>query len=1316
LRASAGSIACQITLAGYPSLYPDLYHEVLENISLNPVCTVTVKPAPGATTITVDDARGFPQKPYYGNKLEYTDADGVRRTHTYTERSGYDSTNMNKPKQFTIVANADFTDNIEVDTKLRLTRAYDFRPAGAIFTDSKTSMVTRILPQMLQGSRDTNSLHLADAFMCLWHPNLGRPHTFYSDSSRTWLNPLTDRAVDKKPLNSMPEHFETVHYHDAAYYASLGPFAFDRKVPAPPYEIKDTSGNPATVTSVSTSPPRGAVGTTVRANVLLSGKIIIDGTAYTIYGGTGTTIIFNEEIKATIPIGSTILFEGKGDLVTADVLDTTYGNAALIANRFDPQGGQADSGDAATKTNLNHYWPCGSRGGPLISRLDGYGYVSAAWDYPRDYSFDGPVWTDADDNGSYTVSSGISKTSYDSISNPTRTRPFGYRIGLRQPYNKPQWSLYGLRAFREAAIVATDNVVGYPHGPLVQGETEDWEYAGGNGLADGTYPNTQLGIMERQTNFSGMLGVDKPEWQVRYSDGMRVARPFGCPVRTLRNASTVLRDWWGDSEGKGIHKLDEAVAYYLVDWWGNTRGEDVRRHPVRGFGIRPAWDAADVYEYDRTSGRTPYRRIYNSGRPIVNMKGLIDRINGDLAVGAGVTVPRFGGRLNNTNNNDATELVDVYMPTNAHRVGDDGHGRGLRYPTAFNEDVLTALDEPYHASGVVLSHHTAEPNMNDGYIRARNDVLQADEVPRGISARLDIAEDGLLKPEAVVSDRVETVSGDSPHKDAVSRSAPRIGLDTENVEGVDDNLVAINTEAHSLHTDRGVGQRVIVHGGMQAGSQTIGHYDLTALDFSGQPQGGAMRLSHTSNFNPLGGTYIAEARNFVSPIDDTEWGGIPTSGMALWLKADSLDLADGDAVTSWKDVSGNGHEFTQATASAQPSYTASDSDFNNMPLVACDGNDEMSAPFSALLNTNQITLFVVAAVTTDNDNYNGILVSRRTSPNVQGFNLYGNMTGSSNSWQFWYGRGANFGAISAGTDTVTVNQPSILTAQIAGGDGAGAIATQTFRVDGVLKGTKNEAFYKATAGNYGLGRVPTPYYLNGQIAEIIQYNRVLSATEVLQVEGYLADKYGISSASVWKSSNPYQTDTNGHQRTNLTDKRISYMLRPVRLLDKQHAEMFRSNLNLHSSSPQYGSNYFGATAGGKYGLYVYETTNGQASAGSYIRSTNPDTNPPYAPAYYMDISASDTVPMSQGPKIIGTAASGFDSSLLDNEITRVVMSENTLQHYRADAARRRTHQEGESKEERMDYTVQPRFSQSLHPKGHKGDVSYNSNDHSGDAS
>jgi hypothetical protein len=200
-------------------------------------------------------------------------------------------------------------------------------------------------------------------------------------------------------------------------------------------------------------------------------------------------------------------------------------------------------------------------------------------------------------------------------------------------------------------------------------------------------------------------------------------------------------------------------------------------------------------------------------------------------------------------------------------------------------------------------------------------------------------------------------------------------------------------------------------------------------------------------------------------------------------------------------------------------------------------------------------------------------------------------------------------------------------------------------------------------------------------------------------------------------SNPYATSvfTTAGKRANVVDKTITYMMRPVRMMDKQHIEMFRSNLNLHSSSPQTGSNYFGATAGGKYGLFLYSVDNGRATGGgTYMRSTNPDTNPPYAPAYLMDISASDTVPMSKGPKIIGTGDSGFDSSKIDNEVTRVIISENTLQHYRSDASRRRSSLDDDDVIARKDFNIQPRFSQSLHPKGHKGDVSYNSTDHSGD--
>lgn len=1198
LRAGAGSIACQLTLAGYPSNYPDFYSTILENVSLSPVAVVK---SVASTLITVDDARGFPKVPYYGMKLEYTDANGIRRTHSYTERSGNDATYMNKPYRFTISASSNFTSNLTVGTKIRLTRAYDFRPAGILMKESRSSIFTRMLPQLLQGSRDTNSLHMADAYLCLWNPNLGRPHTFYSDASRTWLSTTADRAVNRKPLNSMPEHYETIHYHDATYYNSLGPFTFAIKTSRPIEPLVTNAGSSRVIVSTSTN----VITTAASPPQTPNNRIQIENEIFIVVSDNGTALTVNRDITH-LTNGSKIYIHGDGEAVTSTGLHSDY----------TAQGG--------TGVMLNHYWPCGSRGGPLTSRLDGYGYVSTAWDYPQEYTSDGPVWVDHDDDGSYTVALGLTKSVYDSFTDATcdynndptitmdstaklaigmgvsgtgipsgatvasitnattfelsasttggsktnqtltftpvntRPRPFGYRFGLRQPYNKPQWAMYGARAYRETAITASNTIAGYQHGPLVQLEQRTtgskWEYVGGSGLSNANFNATYVGIMERQTNFSAMLGVDKPEWQVRYSNGMRMTRAFGCPVRVLRNASTVIRDWWGDPLGKNISKVDEAVKYYLVDWWGNTRGEDVRRYPVRGFGIRPAWDCSDVYEYDRTNNLTPYARLWNGGNPLVNLKTLVDFTNSNLTATT-VNFPRMAGRINNVNNNDSANPVDVFFPTNPHRVGDMGNGRGVRYPTMFNEDVLTDLDEPYHATGVVLSHHTAEPNTSDGYVRPRNDILQANEVLRGISARLGIDEDGLLKPEAVASDRVEDFTGDTPHKDAISRSSPRIGIDSENIEGVDDNLIAINTEAHSLHTDRNVGQRVVMEGGLTAGSQTLADYDLTSLTFAGQPQGGAMRLTHTSNFNPMGGTYLAETRNFLAPISDKDWGG-----------------------------------FVDAT---------------------CDTNHSSGLSDGSSTSVRHITMDSTAKL-------------------VVGMTVTG--TGIPSS--------ATVAAINNGTcftlsaDTTATNNNTTLT--------------------------------------FG---PPT-----GQ------------------------------------SSNPYATSTfvSANAQTNLADKKITFMLRPVRLLDKQHVEMFRPNNNLHSSSPQYGANYFSATGGGKYGIYMYEAENARASSGLYLRNTNPDTNPPYVPAYTMKISASETVPMSKGPKLPGIGETSFDSTKLNNAVTRIVISENTLQHYRADAARRRSRIDSDETTKRMDFSVVPRFSQALHPKGHKGDVTYNTSDHTGD--
>ena len=171
--------------------------------------------------------------------------------------------------------------------------------------------------------------------------------------------------------------------------------------------------------------------------------------------------------------------------------------------------------------------------------------------------------------------------------------------------------------------------------------------------------------------------------------------------------------------------------------------------------------------------------------------------------------------------------------------------------------------------------------FGDGLLRPRNAVLQVDEVKRGISTKLGIDDNGLLKSEATVSDRIEEIVGTSVHKDVISRTSPRIGIDAQVVEGIEQNHVVINTEAHSLHTDRNVGQRVILEGAMQIeGSLTDANY--TSISFSRQVSGSTIsavhRYSHTNVFRPYGGSYIIETKSYAGLFDDTGWGVATLSG------------------------------------------------------------------------------------------------------------------------------------------------------------------------------------------------------------------------------------------------------------------------------------------------------------------------------------------------------------------------------------------------------------------------------------------------------
>ena len=997
-KSTYGSIGNQLTLQGYPSIYPDIYSKLLQNTSIIPKCTVVSFDASGGF-INVDDGSLFPVKPKFGEKLSVIGKDGETYTTTYTKRDGHDADAINLPFRIEVSNSGDgatFYTKLYAGVIITLINSNSIN----ILTNKKQSVFSHYVNDIIKGSSDTSSLYLPDAFLCMWHQNLGKPYTYFSDNtSRAW----DGNAVDADMYNAIPEHFETIHYHAATYAMSNGPFAFKIKVPQ----------------------------------------------------STGQKI---------------------GDITNA--------------NSNNDSGGA--SGSDFGSTMYNRLWPCGSRGGPQASSLEEYMLAVTSWDVPGDYDSMKKRWYDTDHDNDYAVSGGISTQDTGSL----ERRSYGYRIAVRQPLNKPRWGILGARAHYEGTASGSGvNTRDYDSGPLIQSElySSSWLYRGGSGLSSATAPKTNVGIMERHTNFTGMLGIDKADNQVRYSQGRRMTRPFGVPIRTLRqptpgsvSAAKTSRDWWGDGEGKGITDLSVAAQYYLVDWWGNERGEDVRRAPVRGFGMRPVWDCGDAYEYDRTNNRNPTARIWNNGKPIFNVKYVLDS-DGQVALSSGHSIPRFGGVNNYENNNSNATLVDVFAPTHSLRVGDMGNGRGVRYPTHFNEDILTALSTPIETTGVVLSHHTAEPLFGEGLLRPRDEVLQNNEVERGISATLNIEEDGLLKPEAVVSDRTEVISGSSPHKDAISRTSPRIGIDGITEDETEDNHIIINTEAHSLHTDRNVGQRIVLHGALQTG-QTLADADFTTSDFSrqsnGSPISAVLRFSHTNPFRPYGGSYILESKSYAGVFDDTGWG---------------------------RNSLGNSH----------------------------------------------------------------------------------------------------------------------------------------------------------------------------------------------------------------KTSNPYQHSTGYNTtttRNNNIDSFVRFLVRPIRLLDKQHVELFRMNNALHTSSPQYDLNYLYATSGGKYGLFNYEVVTGKGHS-TYIGGTDgANGNGPYYPVFVFDETSSLETPLSFGPKLPGTEVSGFDKTNLESTVSRLIISENTLQHHRSDAARRRQEDDTDDEDKRMDYNVKPRFSQSLHPKGHKGDVTYNTSDHTGDAS
>lgn len=241
------------------------------------------------------------------------------------------------------------------------------------------------------------------------------------------------------------------------------------------------------------------------------------------------------------------------------------------------------------------------------------------------------------------------------------------------------------------------------------------------------------------------------------------------------------------------------------------------------------------------------------------------------------------------------------------------------------------------------------------------------------------------------------------------------------------------------------------------------------------------------------------ATNMMSQADQFQ---IPKShsGLIMWYDASDISTlyqssdctttpvtTNGNVVACWKDKSGNNNHATQATTAQMPTYKATNATFNNKSSLTF-GASAYSILTTGSQTVGQRTYFVVTNTNgAPNGSYHSLILQNATKyyqlyENAGTAAYYVNATGY-NSTTSYTGRQLHALTHTSSTATYRVNQTQVMSSAVASSN-----LTSTFSIGG---------YAPSTTG------------LNGEILEVIVYNRALSSTEVYRIESYLKAKYSL---------------------------------------------------------------------------------------------------------------------------------------------------------------------------------------------------------------
>ena len=220
------------------------------------------------------------------------------------------------------------------------------------------------------------------------------------------------------------------------------------------------------------------------------------------------------------------------------------------------------------------------------------------------------------------------------------------------------------------------------------------------------------------------------------------------------------------------------------------------------------------------------------------------------------------------------------------------------------------------------------------------------------------------------------------------------------------------------------------------------------------------------------------------------------AGLRLWLRADQgVTAGAGGKVSAWADQSGQGHTAAQAAAAAQPLFVPAV--LNGKPALRFNGAGQFLTLAGQVLTSQQFTIFAVALDRTTNGAHREIFSNWNNTGNI-GTSLFFGITGASSVR-------LSDAFAPAGT-LVKPQEPFVLT----------GIASKN-----EVTVYQNRSEIAKLASALPTRNLTAPYVLgqqgningefwNGDISEILVYDRALNPAETAQVWEMLHQRYGIA--------------------------------------------------------------------------------------------------------------------------------------------------------------------------------------------------------------